>query len=441
MSGALRMFWPLFAGAMILTCFLIPASVFSQKRGLTRTEDFVVVRGRDVAAVRGSEVGSLRLYTCRNGKCKQAPAQVDKVDALGRYVFPQDKNRDRDGKLLDDNDEISFMASDCGDRMGAGQRPAGVTGGAELELRDPVDGGLAWAYLVEVPGGKPAEGLSDYVDYVAYDGAVYIRGRQFELGYKVGRINYDRLRMRMAGGALSDDVLDRQRVGMEGKMAGERSLTLAAPESIIKVEDIAVIDGPVRVIVDEIMSVHFGAISFQYGNELFMTFYRCGQNNEVDFKFPAAANTLFKSLLFYWSLDLTNDVVGSYYIDPGHSEPLVIRDETRSGVPGDRPHFWWGLYGPRGAVLQALKLDDDIVQYFTCDGRWDQDPKDDGKKGDSPGRLEIGFSCHEKGKVPEKQEYHWQNYILFPAEPTASGLAAVKNIFERPLSVKAGPLP
>ncbi len=427
------------AGSLVFACLIVSGPAESQKRGLSRTEDFVVLHGRDLPALKGAKVGSLRLYSCRAG-CKPVPVQVDKVDALGRYVFPQDKNRDRDGKLLDDNDEISFMAGDSGDRMGPGQRPAGATRGTELELRDPVDGGLGWVYLVEVPGSKPPEGLADYVDYRVEDGVVYIRSKRFELGYRVGRINYDHLRMRTAGGALSENVLDRQLVGMEAILAGERGLKLSAPQSIIKVEDIAVIDGPVRVIVDEIMNMHLGAISFQYGSELFMTFYRCGQNNEVDFKFPAAGNALFKSLLFYWSLDFNKDVVGSYYLDANHAAPLPIRDEKRRGVPADRPHFWWGLYGPKGAVLQALKLDQDIMEYFACDGRWDQDPASGDKRGE-PGRLEIGFSCHEKGEVPPKQEFHWLNYILFPADPTAAGLTAVKNIFEHPLAVKAGPMP
>lgn len=426
---------------LLLGVCLCPArDARAQKKGLARVEDFVVVSGKDLAGLLGAEAGSLRLYSCR-GSCKQVPAQVDKVDALGRYVFPQDKNKDRDGSLLDQNDEIAFMAGDAGDKAPAGFRPQGAVRGVEIELIDPLDSGAAWLYLFDMPGVKPSSGLPDYVDYKVEDGSVFIQSPQFVLGYKQGRINYDHLRLRSASGALCFDLLDRQRVGLEGKMAGDRNITLSAPESIIKVNDIAVIDGPVRVIVDEVMSVHIGVISFQYGSELFMTFYRCGQNNSVNFSFPAAASTLFKSILFYWSLDFTPDVVGFSYIDANHPEPIVVKNETRQSIPGDKPHFWWGMYGPKGAVLQALKLDNDITPYFTCDGRWNQDPDGDDKKGDFPGRLEIGFSCHEKGKIPEKQDYHWQNYILFPADPTAAGLTSLKNIFEKPLAVKTGPLP
>lgn len=94
---------------------------------------------------------------------------------MGRYVFPQDMNFDRDGKKLDENDEISFMAGDAG-------------------------GGIADGFR---PGAAKA-------------------------------------------GVLSQDVLDRQRVGLEAQTVGDMNMQISVPETIIKSEYAGVIDGPVR---------------------------------------------------------------------------------------------------------------------------------------------------------------------------------------------------
>ncbi len=420
---------------ILILCVCAPFQAWAGARTLSRTEDYIVISGRDVMDVIGAEVSELRLYTCSKSGCKAAPLQVDKVDAAGRYVFTSDKRFDpsRDGTLLDPNDELCFMASEGGDTRPAGWKPEAATRGVQLELVDPLDKKRAWVYLFDEPGSSPPD-LPDYVQYRINEQSTVVISPQYALGWKTGRIDYDLLRMKTGSGTLGEDVLDRQRVGIEAQLSN-RNLPINTPENLIRSVDVAVIDGPVRVIIDQIVMVDLASVSFQWGTEYFIKYYRCGQNNSVFFSFPFNIDKMFKTMVFYWSLDFTQDVVGSKYYDPGHAKSLPIQNKVQDGISGDTPHYWWGMVGQQGTLIQALVLDDDIKPYIACNARWRQDSNAEDKNGNHPGKLEIGFSCREIGSLPGKKDFHWFNYILFPADPTAKGLKQLQNLIEHPLEI------
>jgi hypothetical protein len=359
---------------------------------------------------------------------------VDQVDEAGRYVFPREPGYKAAVAGLDENDELSFMACDAGDRMGPGRRPLGVERGVEIEIIDPLDNGRAWLYLFEQPGG-PTPALPDYVDYHNDGIMVSYQSDRFLMGNFLEHYGYDTIRMITRDGEIGPDVLDQQRIGIELEVISDVSMSMSVPQTLMKFKHIGVIDGPVRLIVDEVVMFNVGEFSLQYGAENFNRYYRCGQNNAVNFTFPMALNQLFRSFLFYWGLDFTPEIVGSYYIDPNRKSAIRIKDEEKMEVPADAPHFWWGLYGPQGAVLQAVKLDEYALEYVDCDGRWRQKPRPVIHRGDVPGKIEIGLNCHEKEKVPEKSEYQWENYIIFPKDPSPEGLQELRNIFENPLEI------
>jgi hypothetical protein len=433
-------FFRIFSRALLVGSIfiLIPftSDASQSRRTLRRTEDFVVLTGYDAKGLQGAEIADLHMYACRGQSCSPIPFQVDKVDISGRYVFPRDRYRDpdRDGTMLDANDEMCFMAEDAGDRMGISWAPEGAQKGLEIELRDPLDGTRAWVYLFARPGEDPPE-TRDYVDYRIEGDEIIISSSRFTLGYQTGRVDYDLMQMQNASDTMGPDVLDRQRVGMMARLA-KHNMRINVPESIIKTVDVASIDGPVRVIIQQMIVIYLVDISFQYGSEYFMRYYRCGQNNSVFFSFPSGLNKLFNSLVFYWSLDFNPEIIGARYVDPHHPNPLPIKKDIVKAVPNDKAHFWWGLYGKKGALLEALDLDDDMLPYFSCHGLWRQDPEAKDRKGDHPGRIELGLACREIGSLPEKRDFHWLNYILFPAEHSLAGINAVRKIFEHPLQIE-----
>lgn len=417
----------------------LPLGALAQKKNMSRTEDFIVVSGQELSNLFGAKIESLHLYQCLNRSCRPMPVQVDKVDVLGRYVFPQDKNANRDGAALDDNDEVSFMVEDAGDRIPDGWRPPGAKRGVEIEISDPLDGGKAWAYLFEENGPQDS-GLPDYVSYHTDGDLTVIESDQMALGFTTGGVSYTLLRMISPSGELGPSVLDRQRMGAEAVWLGNVNISMSAPESIMETNDIGVIDGPVRVIVDEIVLVKMGELSFQWGTEYFFKVYRCGHNNSVVYEFPAAVNALFQSTLLYWGLDFTPDMIGSSYLDQNHSQPVLITDTAISDFGGTDENYWYAVYGPQGAVVQSLQLGENLNENFACDCRWIQNPKPVVKRGDFPGRLEIGFECREVEKLPEASKYKAENFILVPRNPDREGVSALVNLIEHPLEYKLKPL-
>jgi hypothetical protein len=70
-----------------VTCFILffpLVNARAQTRALTRTEDFVVLAGRELPGLEGAETKHLRLYSCARGSCRPVPVQVDKIDERGR---------------------------------------------------------------------------------------------------------------------------------------------------------------------------------------------------------------------------------------------------------------------------------------------------------------------------------------------------------------------
>jgi hypothetical protein len=120
--------------------------VESEKRTLNRSEDFVELSGKDLRGLVGAELSRIVMSSYREGQLKPAPVQVDKVDVVKRYVFPQEMNNQRDGAALDENDEVSFMAGDAGDRLPAADKPPKALRGVEVQVTDPVNNGKGWLY-------------------------------------------------------------------------------------------------------------------------------------------------------------------------------------------------------------------------------------------------------------------------------------------------------
>ncbi len=69
--------------------------------------------------------------------------------------------------LLDDNDEVVFMAKDTGTIASAIADPQGVIAGSRAEVRvsDPLDGTTGYVYIFQSAGGLDPSAGQSYVDY------------------------------------------------------------------------------------------------------------------------------------------------------------------------------------------------------------------------------------------------------------------------------------
>ena len=137
---------------------------------------------------------------------------------------------------LDANDEVALMAFDAGGPRTTSYAPAGVdpASAVEVEISDPLDGGVGYAYLFEDTSGLDPAAGKDYVDYEfnltngpyktgAYNPTGTAAGNGMNFGPRpetsfVQTDNYQRgftdrwydneLRI-MRGGATGVDILDR----------------------------------------------------------------------------------------------------------------------------------------------------------------------------------------------------------------------------------------
>src|SRR5205807_4993221 len=105
------------AALVAVALFLSPTRADTVKaKTLARTEDWVIVPGKELPRLKGKHKDKVRLYAQKNGSLQPIPYQVDEKTPEGGYCFtegPADKLvKDVDDGLIDDNDEVVFMAKD-----------------------------------------------------------------------------------------------------------------------------------------------------------------------------------------------------------------------------------------------------------------------------------------------------------------------------------------
>jgi hypothetical protein len=155
---------------------------------LSRDADPVVITGCRLPATllgkRTSEIYAAR-YDPTTDAFVNIPFQVDErqcVDVSKPYGWPSDTNvkilaysdpdtltgEDTDSldeygaTLLDDNDELVFMAKDAGPRAVSGHPGTSV----EVKITDPLElGATGYVYIYNLAGPGPTKGTGSYVDY------------------------------------------------------------------------------------------------------------------------------------------------------------------------------------------------------------------------------------------------------------------------------------
>jgi hypothetical protein len=223
------------AMALVVMSVVLMADVAaqaSQAKTLDRDLEPVIVKGSQVAALVGTPVGELYVYKFDgNSLSGPIPAQVDEVTASGSYTST-------DNSLLDNRDEIVFMARDAGDRPTDTSALDSFATWYEIEVSDSLDTSKkGWSYLAR---RSPVGVSGDYVQYTA--GNRRISTSQYELGIAGLFPGFDYLAF--AGSGM--DILDRTKIRVTVDVLGvpitlnERDLD--NPNTVL------VKDGPVRVI-------------------------------------------------------------------------------------------------------------------------------------------------------------------------------------------------
>jgi hypothetical protein len=222
-----------------------------EKKTLTRQEDYIIVRGRELRKTRNEKISNLSLFSSIAGEINPIPFQVDEVNPEGEWVLPMispsfkdrsiEVDRDDDNGHLDENDELVFMVRDSGDRLAPDHYPPGAVAVDEIRLEDPIDGALAWVYLCSFSGKPP---LSN-VDYVIYqpllDKMEQVNSSNFKIIYTPELPNSPSS-LSIPG---SKNILDRMKFRMQVKILG---IPFSLEEADFSGELSLYKDGPIRVI-------------------------------------------------------------------------------------------------------------------------------------------------------------------------------------------------
>jgi hypothetical protein len=312
---------------------------------LDRGLEPVVITGEQIPAFGGLLLERLFVYAYREGVWKQMPFQVDEVAQEGMYVPIEDN-------VLDNNDEIVFLARDVGTRYPG---PALITGslniGAgwyELEVTNPLSPAWrGWAYLVN-SNALTRSNATDYVDFNL--GFHRILASDYALGLGVTHIGVDFLKLGQSG----VEILDRTKLRLDCLIPGICPITDAlippVPDDLIK-------DGPVRVIAR-------GGQMLAYGAMLEWTSV---------FSFPIASPSYLRL-----STDFNQAASGSTFYNA-----VVTPGITVDGVPERLPATprspWWQLSTVSGTLIHVGKIEatgGTLSNYYLDNG--DHDPADSG---------------------------------------------------------------
>jgi hypothetical protein len=221
----------------------------NQTKTLSRDLEPVFVKGSQVAALLGTPVDDLFVYTFSgNSLSGQIPVQVDERTAGGSYKAVGDGQ-------LDPEDEIVFMAVDLGDQPADMSALTGLPISAtwyEIEVTDPLSPTQkGWTYLV---GSDTLAHISkDYVDYNSTTKRITTNPDHYKLGLATSYVGLDYVTLN----GDSTNILDRTklRAVFDAGFFGTVTLT---EEDLENPEIVLVKDGPVRVILRQAVTADPG---------------------------------------------------------------------------------------------------------------------------------------------------------------------------------------
>jgi hypothetical protein len=130
---------------------------------MKRSHDPIQVPGELLKDLLGSDFNSLRVFACREGKMAQIPYQFDERQPDGTYIFylgDKANKAEATGKLSPPC-FLDFRLGDTGDRAPKSLWPAET--GVEIELKDPVAGGVSYAYVIKFASNPPKQLETDTV--------------------------------------------------------------------------------------------------------------------------------------------------------------------------------------------------------------------------------------------------------------------------------------
>jgi len=328
-----------------------------QPRTISRTEDFVVVRGSKLTCNLHRDIKKMSLFALIDGEIQPIPFQIDEINKKGEWILPQSPpylkekgkkiDRDDDQGLLDENDELVFMIRDSGDRIEKKFYPDRALYIDEIMMTDPQDNGRAWVYLCFF-AKSPPRSEENYVNYIFPDN--HIVSPNYELGFSLKvPISWDYLSF--PGGP---NLFDRMKLRVNIRFF---SMDFYFDETNFRSELSHYKDGPIRVIRRVRSAIYLNKIlrtpsldseSIYYDNAIAIPF-----RIKIPISLPMFGKHL--SIKMYGTADMQN-LHGwqvKNRVDPRWLKIDGKMDELEKEVNREGAN-WYILSGPRQCILKRI---------------------------------------------------------------------------------------
>lgn len=416
-----------------------------EPKSIAREHDPVKIVGSSLPRFLEASIGQCRLYAVKDRMFVPIPFQIDEVDAEGLYVLPHGKrpNRDRgkrDGRreregLIDDNDELVFMARDLGDRALEPAALPGATRSAEIEVVDPVTGGKGWAYLFSFPD-PPAPSSRDYARFAPREDRVH--AEFFTLGYSPVKdlVYTDFLAVTPAAGGNGENLIDRMNIRFTASIL-IRSITFSRHEDDFTSEIIAYKDGAVRVMrrVGNHMRLVLGLRSPEV--IAYSVYYRDAIESPNTFHLPMDMKTVVKRVDFCGATDYRRGCKGMTFYTSGVPEGVAVdgRMSEREKELDRSDYEWTVLAGPQGAMMSRLWLSPSFAEVMGKKLHYVDDASALNKPEADPGQFPtIGYLPTNLLEL-KKGDYFYNVHVYFPPQYSPGDEKKFLCILDHPLQV------
>lgn len=394
----------------------------------------------------GLPLAGFRLLTFGPQGFEPVPFQIDEVDEDGLYVLTDgpEPNRDEGGKgkrrnldgSLDGNDELVFMASDCGDRADLEAWPAGAGRLVEIEVRDPVTAGQGWTYLAWF-SDPPPESPRDYVRYDPQEDRIY--ADCYTLGYAPEKdlVYTTSLAIRPECGGNGRDLLDRLLIRFSATVL-LRGVTFSRNEDDFVSRVLAYKDGPVRMMRRVANSMRL-VVGLRTPKLIaYSMYYRDAVEAPNRIDIPVAVGAVLKDFHFEGGADYLSEAVGMRFSSSRNPEgvPVDGHMSPKEEALDPRDLEWTLLAGPQGNLLTRIDFGPGLRGVVGKELVYRDDAARSEPPESEPGQFpKIAFSFTNLTALKRGRYSYSVHFYCLPSYSPGS-VKEFLDILDRPLEVK-----
>jgi hypothetical protein len=387
----------------------------------------------------GVPIANLALYRMDGGRAVPIPFQIDERDAGGTMALtgPDGKPVNPDDGKWDGNDELVFMARDCGGKAKRSDLSGGCAAVAGIACADPLTGATGWVYLASFPSAVHFAGGR----YVSYDrGKDYVTADRYELGYTPGEMKsyFSTLILKDGNNGPSANVLDRFKFRVTLNLFFSM-FTVRRTEDDMRSALVGYKDGPIRAIRRCSNTVN---IVFRIPSPASVTdnyYYRDSIEWPTLISLPFTVGTVASEGFLTSGCDWSAASAGMRYHNALNPAPVLV-DGVMSKEERDlnRGYYAWSaISGPQGAMISRLWLAPSLVmgkELLYIDDKYASDPPESDKG-------HWGYNGYLFNVITVSRGTHkFISYFYFPENFAPGGEKPYLDILDHPLAVRAAEL-